>query len=587
MVGGKQDKLWLPFVIIIAASALAHLWCLGSQFYLDDITQIRDSEEIRSGRFWESKLSAWTYLGYAVQYRLFGMSAAGFHAVNWLLHTAVACVLFAFGRDFLLGKWRAGVALFAALLFAVHPLASEIPNYARTQDLAWVTLFSLLAAWAMLRFVRDSGWRLEPPGPHEEIPVFRRSWRRWGWLAFCGVCIVGATFSKGPGLFHALMATAVIGLAFMPPGPGNLLRRKKWLLPAVVAGLIAAMWLLGLFDFDQGLLGQWSNPRFVGHGYTISRVFWEFAWRSVIPVALCSDHHIAETLVPAGVKFWNIPDKVAMLAAAGMLGLTVLSGFLAWRKSTRLFGVCLFLYVATILLRVFYLIPEFMPEYRIYPGLPWFCLGAAVALTAGWKRLFTTVSPRVPAALLLVVFIALSAKRSFLWHDLDRLMADVLKQYPAQARAIWELDDRDLTAENWQAVIDRQEQVWPEVRRKFIASLTQLAPARELPSGHFSLAEVACTGRYAVAVAHTKSPAEGLRVIDGLGKYMHALRIDPATNPNHWNQFHRDKALVLETDGNYQAALDCLKRKEKEDLQPWPKDFERISKKLAALKPGS
>ena len=141
MAGEKQDKPWLPFVIIIAASALAHLWCLGSQFYLDDITQIRDSEEIRSGRFWESKLSAWTYLGYAVQYRLFGMSTAGFHAVNWLLHTAVACVLFAFGRDFLLGKWRAGVALFAASLFAVHPLASEIPNYARTQDLAWGDAF--------------------------------------------------------------------------------------------------------------------------------------------------------------------------------------------------------------------------------------------------------------------------------------------------------------------------------------------------------------------------------------------------------------------------------------------------------------
>ncbi|MES2921727.1 MAG: hypothetical protein V4819_09275 [Verrucomicrobiota bacterium] len=582
---GLRAKPWLPFVIIIAASALAHLWCLGSQFYLDDISQIRDSEVIRSGRFWEIRLSSWTYLGYVVQSRLFGMSAVGFHAVNWLLHTAVACVLFAFGRDFLLGQWRAGVALFAALLFAVHPLASEIPNYARTQDLAWVTLFSLLAAWAMLRFVRDSGWRLGPAGPSEEIPVFRRSSRRWSWLAFCGVCIIGATFSKGPGLLHALMATGAVGLAFMPPELGNLLRRKRWLFPVAVAGLIAAMWLLGLFKSGLGILDQWSNPRFIGHAYTISRVFWEFAWRSVIPVALSSDHHIAETLVPAGAKFWNIPDKVAMLAAAGLVGLTVLSGFLAWRKSTRLFGVCLFLYVATILFRVFYLIPEFMPEYRIYPGLPWFCLGAAIALTAGWKWLFPTVTP-APRAVCLVALLAwLSAERSLLWHNLDRLMANVLEQYPAQARAIWELDDRDLAAENWQAVIDRQEQVWPEVRRKFIASLSELAPARELPSGHFSLAEVACTGRYAVAVAHAKSPAEGLQVIDGLEKYMQALRIDPATNPHHWGLFKRDKALVLETGGNYQAALDCLKR-EKDRPQLAPKDFERISKKLAATKPG-
>ena len=576
-VEGKWDKPWLPFGIIIVASALAHLWCLGSQFYMDDMPQIRDSEVIRSGHFWEMKLSGWTYLGYAVQYRLFGMSAMGFHAGNWLLHTAVACGLFAFARDFLAEKSRAGVALFAALLLAVPPLASEIPNYVRTHDLAWVTLFSLLAAWAMLRFLKDEGWKLEG-----EFSTPRPC---WGWLAVCALAVMGATFSKGPGMFHALMATGVIGIAVMPPGLGNLLLRKKWLLPVSIAGVIAAMWLLGLFKFSLGVHDQWANPRFIGHGYTVSRVFWEFAWRSVIPLALCSDHHIAETLVPAGAKFWNIPDKVAMLAAAGLLGLTVLSGFLAWRKSTRLFGVCSFLYVVTILFRVFYLIPEFMPEYRIYPGLPWFCLGAAIVLTAAWRWMFTTVSPRVPAVILLGVMIVLSAKRSFLWHDLDRLMANVLKQYPAQARAIWELDDRDLTAGNWQAVIARQELVWPEVRRKFIASLSDLAPARELPSGHFSLAEVACTGRYAIAVAHTKTPAEGLRVIDGLEKYMHALRIDPVTNPNHWSLFSRDKALVLEAGGSYQSALDCLKRKQGQP-QPSPQDFARISKKLAASQPG-
>ena len=573
MVEGKWDKPWLRLVIIIAASALAHLWCLGSQFYLDDISQIRDSEVIRSGRFWEIRLSGWTYLGYVIQSRLFGMSAVGFHAVNWLLHTAVACVVFAFARDLLAEKSRAGVALFAALLFAVHPLASEIPNYVRTQDLAWVTLFSLLAAWAMLRFLRDADWKLD-----DGFPPLRR---RWPWLAVSALAVTGATFSKGPGMIHALMATGVVGLAFMPPGLGNLLRRKKWLLPVMVAGGIAALWGGGLLGLNHGVLEQWANPRFVGHGYTVSRVFWEFAWRSVIPLALCSDHHIAETLVPVGAKLWNIPDKVAMLAAAGMLGLALFSGLLAWRKSTRLFGVCLLLYVTTILFRVLYLIPEFMPEYRIYPGLPWFCIGAAIGLTATWRWLFTTVSPRVPAVVLLGVFIVLSAKRSFLWHDLDRLMADVLKQYPAQARAIWELHDRDLTAGNWQAVIARQEQDWPAVRRKFIASLSELAPARELPSGHFSLAEVACTGRYAVAIAHAKTPAEGLRVIDGLEKYMRSLRIDPATNPNHWNSFKRDKALVLEAGGNYQAALDCLKR-EKGQLQSAPRDFERISRKLAA-----
>ena len=559
--GGRR---WWPWAWIVAASALAHLWCLGSQFYLDDFPQIRDSEIVRSGRFWEMPRSAWTYLGYSLQYRLFGMSAVGFHAVNWLLHTAVACVLFGFGRDFLRDRWPAGVALFGAVLFAVHPLASEIPNYVRTQDLAWVTLFSLLGAWGLLRYLRDGG-----------------GWR----LAACAIGIGGAALSKGPGLMHALMMTGAIGIAFAHPAHWNLLRRHiGWITGALVLA-ISTLWLTGLLDFAQRATHQWSTPRFIGHGYTISRVFWEFAWRSVIPLGLSADHQIAETLVPSGAGFLNIPDKRAMLAAAAMLALAGSSVWLAWRKGTRLFGVCLFLYVATILFRVLYLIPEFMPEYRIYPGLPWFCLGAAIVLAAGWKWLFAAASPRRPAALVIGVFIALSAQRSFLWHDMDRLMADVLKQYPAQARAVWELQDRDLAAGNYQAVITRHEQVWPEVRRNFIASLSALAPARELPSGHFSLAEVACLGRYARAITREKSPADGLRLINELETYMRALRIDPATNPNHWNVFARDKALVLEAAGNYQAALACLKRLKPEDPQPWPLDFKRLSRKLATAQP--
>ena len=180
---GRRINPWLPFLLIVAACALAHLWCLGSQFYMDDMVQIRDNEMVRNGTLLPVNLSFWTQLFYLLQYRAFGISPVAFHAVNWLLHAAVACVLFAFGRDFLKGKSPEGVVLFGALLFAVHPLASEIPNYARTQDLAWVTLFSLLAAWAMLRYLREGGWELVQC-PDGQIPVLQRT-NRWWKLVLC------------------------------------------------------------------------------------------------------------------------------------------------------------------------------------------------------------------------------------------------------------------------------------------------------------------------------------------------------------------------------------------------------------------
>ena len=551
---------WLPWVAIIVASALAHLWCLGSQFYMDDTPAIRANPLVLSGRFWQAPADAWSCLGYIVQYRLCGFSPVAYHAVNWLLHTAVACVLFGFGRDFLRGRAAAGVAWFAAMWFVVHPLASEIPNYARTQDLAWVTLFSLLACWALLRFLRDGG--------------------RWKLLG-CALAVIGASVSKGPGVMHALMMTGAVGLAAATADHWRMLRRHGWLAAVLLIGC-GALWLGGILPKLLHASRLWAEPRFIGHAYTLARVFWEFAWRSVIPVALCSDHHIAETLMPPGARFWNIPDTGAIRAAIAMFALTAFSLWLAWRPATRLFGICLFLYIATILFRMLYLIPEFMPEYRIYPGLPWFCLGASIALSALWDRLPGGGSPRFAAALILLPCIVLSARRSFLWHDLDRLTADILHQYPAQARAVWELQDRDIAAGQWQLVIDRQRDVWPQVFARFLEENRRLAPQRELPTGHFTLADVACKGQYALAIAHARSPAAGLAEIRNLELFMRL---------NHWDQmphralFNTSKVLVLEQAGNYQAALAWLHQPDRpHNLSP--ADIQRIEQKLAAQHTG-
>ncbi len=533
------QRPWVPFLWIIAASALAHWWCLGSQFYMDDMTAILNNPAVLKGHFWSQGPLSWTTFAYVIQYRLFGLSPVGFHAVNWLLHTAVACVLFGLGRDLLRGRAPAGVAWFAALWFAVHPLASEIPNYARTQDLAWVTLFSLLAAWSLWRFLQDGGWPK---------------------LLGTALCLAGATLSKGPGIFHALMMTGVVGLVGLTPTHWSLMRRQ-WLWAAAV--LLLGTLLLHATGLDTRLLHAtrlWAEPRFIGHAYTLARVFWEFAWRSVIPLALCSDHHIAETLMPPDAHFWNIPDTGAIWAALAMLALTALSLALAWRKPTRLFGVCLLLYVATILFRMLFLIPEFMPEYRIYPGLPWFCLGGAIALGAVWRAVAGGVSPRVPALLVLVGCAGLSARRSFQWHDLDRLTADILRQYPAQARAVWELQDRDLAAGQWQKVIDRQREVWPPVFSKFLAENRRLAPRRELPTGQLALADVSCAGHTAVALAHVAGPAAGLREINRLELYMRRLKLDPVEHRLHWQYFYQDKLAVLEAAGNYRAAFDFMQR---------------------------
>lgn len=530
----------MPFALVIAAAALAHLWCLGSQFFMDDMPGIRDNEAIRNGDIFRTVTQAWTYLGYHIQYKLFGMSPVAFHAVNWLLHTANACVLFVLGRELLDGhRGRDGVALFGALLFAVHPLCSEVPNYARCQDLAWVTLFSLLGSWGVLHFLRSGN--------------------RWA-LAGFAIGLAGATVSKGPGLFHAAMMAGVVALISLRPQHLSLIRRRAAWSAATFATLLAVLWIAGVlprwFAYAET---NWSTPRFTGHAYTLARVFWEFAWRAVIPVNLCADHQIAETMVPPGAGWFGIKDQAAMFAAAAMLALTALSVFLMWRKTSRLFGACLFLFTATILFRVMYVVPEFMPEYRIYPGMPWFCLGAAILLAALWRLLPGGGSPRWIAALILIPLIVLSAKRSFVWHDTERLCVDILRQYPAQARAVWKLHDRDMDRGDWQSIINRQATMWPPVFQSFISQMKELQPARDLNSGHFALADVACHGRLAIALAHTRGPAAGIAELKRLETRMRQLGIREETNRTIWGYFHHARATVMEMAGAYPQALESMR----------------------------
>ncbi len=531
---------WMPFLMIVAASAFAHLWCLGSKFYMDDMPVIRDSVAVREGDIFRTITLAWTHLFYHLQYRLFGMSEVGFHAVNWLLHTGTACALFALGRELPDKRQGQGVALFGALLFAVHPLCSEIPNYARCQDLAWVTLFSLLASWAIRRFLK-TGSR----------------------LALCGFvpAFAGATLSKGPGAFHAALAIGVVALISLATVRVSFIRRRAAWAGVTFLALLPALWFAGVLPrWVSYAENTWSTPRFAGHAYTLARVFWEFSWRAVIPVRLSSDHQIAETMAPPGAGWFGVDDEVAMLAAASTLALTALALFLMWKPPTRLFGACLFLFVGTILFRAMYVVPEFMPEYRIYPGMPWFCLGAAILLGALWRMLPGGGSPRWIAALILIPCVILSARRSFLWHDTERLCMDVLRQYPAQARAVWKMHDRDMDRGAWQSIITRQQLMWPPVFKSFMDRMTTLRKSgRDLNSGHFALADVACHGRLAIALAHVHGPAAGVAEINRLEIRMRQLGIREESNRTIWGYFHHARAIVMEMAGAYPQALESMR----------------------------
>ena len=128
---------------------------LGHSFVLDDASSVigaaHTTDGVRlplleetvngQGRFYRP----FSYLGFSIDYALYGTEAWGFHLTCVILHTA-ACAIFAWLAFVLVGS---GAGLVAGCLFAVHPVHVEavanIWNRSGVQSAIFV--FAAIACW--------------------------------------------------------------------------------------------------------------------------------------------------------------------------------------------------------------------------------------------------------------------------------------------------------------------------------------------------------------------------------------------------------------------------------------------------------
>ncbi len=149
---GAGQSRWQP-LLVVALVLLAFGRCLTNGFTYDDFGTLVDNPGVHAGSPWQAVVDPETHTSirpvrmyrplrtmlFQAEHAVFGMHPAGFHLVSLVLHALVALQLLWLTRR-LLG---ASVALPVALVFACHPLASEVVVSIKAQD-------DLLAANAML-----------------------------------------------------------------------------------------------------------------------------------------------------------------------------------------------------------------------------------------------------------------------------------------------------------------------------------------------------------------------------------------------------------------------------------------------------
>lgn len=171
---------------------------------------------------------------------LFGLNLIYFRAGNLLLHAAVVLALFFFLEKLFVAIYGERVenvlsprlaAFFAALLFALHPVATYAAGYLVQRSIVMATLFGLLA---MLAYVHGS--------------VQRRPLWLWTSVPFYYL----AVFSKE----HAIMLPfALLALTMLLHGDWRVQLKQRW-------GVFAALVTISLFVLlvKRGLLGSVYEP---------------------------------------------------------------------------------------------------------------------------------------------------------------------------------------------------------------------------------------------------------------------------------------------------------------------------------------
>jgi protein O-mannosyl-transferase len=291
--------------VLVVAAALAYATSLSNPFLYDDQTAIVTNAQVRTLSPLSVALSPprdtpvagrpLVNLSLAVNYAIGGLDVRSYHVTNVALHVLVALAFFAVVRRTLraggpkgphpaasipeaLTQRADGLALACALVWALHPLNSEVVNYVvqRTESMMALcyltTLYCAIRAWAQ---------------PHG-----------WGWrVAAVAACAAGMASKES--MVTAPLMVLVYDRVFLYPSLGAALRERRALYIGLAATwLVLAALMLGEPRTSVGFatgVSPWTY--FLNQMPIIARYLWLAVW----PRPLVVDYGMPRPLTPMDV----------------------------------------------------------------------------------------------------------------------------------------------------------------------------------------------------------------------------------------------------------------------------------------------
>jgi protein O-mannosyl-transferase len=358
-------------LLLLAGALVPFCGSLASGFHFDDYAISQDAA-IRAPNGW---LAVWnlaqtrplTYLTFWLNYQLGGENPLGYHALNLALHAAATLLVYECLR-----RIAEREALFASLIFAVHPIQAEAVNYiwARSIVLAGVFMF---AAW--------------------------REWmegHEWGAVALYGTALLAKEECAALPLALALLWR-----------PTQRERRRLWALVAMFGlSLLAAAHVVYALAVTPGAPAG-SQAGITPRHYFLTQgpAIWRYLRLVVLPIGFTVDPQIGVPSAWAGIGAW--------VALAGI-------AVWVWRYS-RWFAVGLILLLPS---SSIFPAEDLAADRRMYLALAAFAVAAA-----------QLIKPKAWLTAVLVTILAgLGVARTYTWMSDERLWRDAVAKAPQKIR---------------------------------------------------------------------------------------------------------------------------------------------------------
>ncbi len=424
-----RGRSHLPLVVGVAVALIAgglYLPTLGADFVFDDVAQLVIDDYVHRRAHFADVLTLHVLaddvldrnrplmlLSLMVDSAVWGRWSAGYHLTNVLLHAGCAALVFALFLE--LRRGAAGVpdpadvpsrrlagAVLAALLFAVHPVASEAVAVITYREDLLATFFLLLGLFLALRHGTAAR-------------VKRLALGAASALSFMLAVAAKETGAAGPPLL--LLAWWRCGRPVDRRTWGTLLV-VVW--TAVIAFLVATFFLAPtqsvILPTPEPIVASlWEWPRIAAQivVFYVGKIVW--------PVDLSADYE-GQALGGAGALR-------TVAAFALLLGPPTL---LAVRDVAAWIGIALFWLPV---LPVANLVPIYNPVADRYLYMPMaglaLVVGSFAALPVWWRSRARRIAAAGLAVLVLGVLARLTLGRERAWHDSRSLWSDTLAKNPS------------------------------------------------------------------------------------------------------------------------------------------------------------